>query len=307
MSKSLAALIAVTSWSIAAHAADKPAASTGTMQTKSGRLVPEQFSTLFKIKDDDNPEEGVPTPKDRTRNPLEFGYYLQDLLTRAEVEVKRNDYPRVIKYYRALAMAIPEEAAAWSLLCETYEKTGDRERATRACKYAIERNGVQFKDYRRYVDLLTDKPGELDADDRTELNAVLAHLDSDKTPEADMTVPIAHLRCTAAVKMKDQRALEACTAVLAKAAPDDKKTIVFQWSLAVMSGDREQAGLLFDKAQKAGLGPENLDRMSKVAIESHWWTAPGKGIAVLGAVVLLAALALFGYRRRWAIGRWLAP
>ena len=122
-----------------------------------------------------------------------------------------------------------------------------------------------------------------------------------------MTVPIAHLRCTAAVKMKDQRALEACTAVLAKAAPDDKKTIVFQWSLAVMSGDREQAGLLFDKAQKAGLGPENLDRMSKVAIESHWWTAPGKGIAVLGAAVLLAALALFGYRRRWAIGRRLAP
>ena len=83
--------------------------------------------------------------KDRNTNPLEFGYYLQDLLTRAEVETKRKDQARVIKYYRALAAAIPEEAQGWSLLCEAYQTAGDRERALRACKYAIDRKGVQIK------------------------------------------------------------------------------------------------------------------------------------------------------------------
>ena len=87
--------------------------------------MPEQFSTLFKINDDD-PEAQVPTAKDRSGNPLGFGYYVQDLLTRAEVEGKRKNQAGVIKYLRALAAALPEEARSWALLCEAYQtrKTG---------------------------------------------------------------------------------------------------------------------------------------------------------------------------------------
>jgi hypothetical protein len=209
----------------------------------------------------------------------------------------------VIKYYRALAAAIPEEAQGWSLLCEAYQTAGDRERGIRACKYAISRKGVQIKDYRRYIELLVAKPDDLDADERSEITAVLAHLDQ----QPDMAVPTAHVRCEAAVKMNDAAALKACTAVLATVAPDDRKTIVFQWSLAVMRGDRGEAGQLLGKAEKAGLPPDSLDRMSKVTIPSHWWVSPGRGVAVLGVAVLLALLAMFAYRRRLTTSRRLAP
>ena len=213
--------------------------------------MPEQFSTLFKIADDNNPEGSVPTVKDRNTNPLEFGYYLQDLLTRAEVETKRKDQARVIKYYRALAAAIPEEAQGWSLLCEAYQTAGDRDRALRACKYAIDRKGVQIKDYRRYVELLVAKPDALDADERTEINAVLAHLDQ----QPDVAVPTAHIRCEAAVKMNDAKALQACTSVLGTVAPDDRKTIVFQWSLAVLRGDPQRGRAAARQGGESGRGP----------------------------------------------------
>ena len=320
MLKFLGPLFAVAAWAAGARAADMPAPKTEAPPPNkavgvsknvpaegpgkpSGRLVPEQFSTLFKIADDNNPEGSVPTVKDRNTNPLEFGYYLQDLLTRAEVETKRKDYPRVIKYYRALAAAIPEEAQGWSLLCEAYQTAGDRERALRACKYAIDRKGVQIKDYRRYVELLVAKPDALDADERTEINAVLGHLDQ----QPDAAVPTAHIRCEAAVKMNDAKALQACTSVLGTVAPDDRKTIVFQWSLAVLQGDPKEAAQLLARAEKAGVAPESLDRMSKVAITSHWWVSPGRGVAMLGVAVLLALLAMVAYRRRLTTGRRLAP
>src|SRR4051812_42102541 len=52
-------------------------------------LMPGQLSTIFKINDAD-PESKVPTPQQRIGNPVEFGYYLQDLLARAESATKKN-------------------------------------------------------------------------------------------------------------------------------------------------------------------------------------------------------------------------
>jgi len=298
---------AATAWSAGARAAEQspPPAPAAAPQAAAGKLklVPEQLSTLFKI-DDDNPEAHVPSVKDRSSNPLEFGYYLQDLLTRAEVAEKQHNQLAIIKYYRAVAMAIPEEAQGWGRLCEAYQNAGDRDRAVRACKYAIDRKGAQAKDYRRYVELITAKPGDLLPEDRDELKAVFAHLDG----QADMAVLTAHLRCEAGVKMKDQAALEACTAVLAKTAPDDPKTIVFQWSLAVMRGDRDQAVVLLERAQKAGVAQANIDRMSQVSMVGHGLSARGIGVVLVGAATLMLALALLGvYRRRLTATRRLAP
>ncbi|HEY7376778.1 MAG TPA: hypothetical protein VIF57_31760 [Polyangia bacterium] len=302
----LAALsfLVVSVWCSAARAADPAPPATGSaLKAPPGsapaRLVPEQFSQLYKI-DDDNPEANVPTAKDRTANPLEFGYFLQDLLTRAEVAEKRKDQAGVIKYYRAVAAAIPEEARGWSLLCQAYETAHDRDRAVRACKYAIERKGAELRDYQRYVTLMAAKPDELLPEERRDVNEVLAHLDK----EPDLAVATAHLRCEAAIKMNDAAALAACTNVLAKAAPNDPKTVVFQWSLAVMRGDREQAANLLGRAEKMGLAAASLDRMSQVSVAGHWWSAPGRG--VVGVVIVVAAGALFGllllvmHRRRLA-------
>src|SRR5512142_3360871 len=81
-------LAGFTAWPAGARAANQTASSASLKQVTSDapgkpvRAVPQQLSTLFEI-DDDNPEAHVPAAKDRIGNPLEFGYYLQDLLTRA--------------------------------------------------------------------------------------------------------------------------------------------------------------------------------------------------------------------------------
>src|SRR6476659_4007468 len=99
MLKYLGPLFAVAGWAAGARAADMPVPKTEARPPSkalgvsknvpaewpgnaSGRLVPAQFSTLLKIANDNNPERSVPTVKDRNTNPLEFGYYLQNLLTR---------------------------------------------------------------------------------------------------------------------------------------------------------------------------------------------------------------------------------
>jgi len=304
-------LSTVALWCVAARAAEPPPSATSPRQESAPeagppRLVPEQFSQLFKI-NDDNPEANVPTAKDRIGNPLEFGYFLQDLLTRAEVAALRKDQAGVIKYYRAVAAAIPEEAKGWSLLCEAYQNAHDPDRAVRACKYAIERKGAELKDYQRYVALMTTKSDELLPEERRDLNEVLGHLDS----QPDLAIPAAHLRCETALKMKDAAALAACTTVLAKAAPNDPKTVVFQWSLAVMRGDRDQAAALLGRAEKMGLAAASIDRMSQVSVPGHWWSSPGRGL--VGVVIVVVAAVLFGllllvmHRRRLAsAGRRLA-
>src|SRR5204863_3410479 len=164
---------------------------------------------LFKINDAD-PEANVPTPSQRIGNPLEFGYYLQDVLARAEAAAKRNDLGSTIKYYRALSAAVPEQATGWSLLCEAYQRAGDRERAVRACRYALQRRGVEVKDYQRTVDLILAKSGDLTAEEQTELKSVLEHLDT----QPDLAVQTAHLRCQVAIRSNDTGAMKACTGVL---------------------------------------------------------------------------------------------
>jgi tetratricopeptide (TPR) repeat protein len=264
--------------------------------------VPGQLSTLYKINDAD-PESSVPTPKQRIANPLEFGYYIQDTLVKAEAATKRNDMATAIKHYRALAAAIPAQAQGWSLLCEAYEKVYDRERALRACKYALDREGAALKDYRRYVSLMVGKPGDLTTEEQGALNAVVGHLD--KQPE--MAIPAAHLRCQSAVKTKDTAAMQACTAVLAKAAPQDPKTIVFQWSYAVMRGDKAEASRLLGMAQQAGVASDSIERMSRVA-PTRWGSTRFVGVAALGAVaILLTFVFLLLPRRRLAAARRLAP
>jgi len=282
----------------AAESASPPAsAEAATSEAVTSDRVPGQLSTLFKINDAD-PESSVPNSQQRIGNPLEFGYYLQDLLARAEDATKKNRPDHAIKYYRAVAAALPRQAQGWSLLCAAYQKAHDRERAVRACKYAIDREGAELKDFQRYVELSAAKPDELTADERADLTAVLEHLDK----QPGFEVQTAHLRCAAAVKMKDAGAMQACTAVLAKTAPDDPKTVVFQWTLAVMRGDRAEASRLVTRAQELGVASESIARMNSVA-PSVWSSRPLR-VALLAAVALaLVALVVYSRRRLFGLRR----
>ncbi len=257
--------------------------------------LPGQLSTRFGI-DDASPEASVPTVQERNRSPLEFGYYLQDLLERAEKARKNKDYSTVIRYYRAVAKAVPDNAKGWSKLCEAYEVVHDRDRAIVACRYAIERPAAEVQDFVRYVHLIIDTP-EVTSKEKTELDAVLTHLD-----EADATGIVAnHLRCEVGVKLKSVALMETCLKVLATKAPDDPKTVVFQWALAVMKGQTEEANRLLVYARAAGVGSENVERMESVtpsARGASWRRAGIAGATALVGLALLAGLLVAIRRRR---------
>jgi hypothetical protein len=292
----MAALLLPLAMGPVAYAGAKPAAARASAATSDAEPPvrepkPGQLSVLFPINDSD-PESSVPSPKARDGNPLEFGYYLQDLLAKAEMATKKNDHQASIRYYRALAASIPNQAQGWSKLCQSYEAARDKQRALGACKYAIDREGAELQDFTRFVDLMVSKPEELLPEERTAVSGVLAHLDK----QPGLAVPAAHVRCKAAVKMDDRANLEACTAVLAKSAPDDPKTVVFQWSLAVMRGQRDQAALLVDRARAMGVETDSLERMSSVTSASGRRRSVLLGGIALGAAAFL--LALFALRRR---------
>jgi hypothetical protein len=256
-----------------------------------------QLSSKFGI-DAANPENSIPNARDRDRNPLEYGYFIQDLLERADQAQKKKDYGTVIQYYRAVSKAVPESAKGWSKLCEAYDRVHDRDRAIVACRYAIDRPGVEAQDYVRYVHLIIGKSDPLDAKERIEIDAVLTHLDNQ--PGGELVA--SHLRCEVGVKASEVAMMEACTRVLTARAPDDPKTIVFRWSLALMKGQTADANRLLTYARAVGIGRESIDRMESIT--------PGPGGArhklgfTLGtvAVVLATAAALvLGLRRRRAL------
>jgi len=251
-----------------------------------------QLSQKFKI-DDLNPEASVPTDRQRDRNPLEFGYFLQDLLDRAEQARKQGDFPAVVLYYRAVAKAVPERAKGWGKLCEAYQIVHDRDRALRACKFAVERAGVELGDYIRYVELLIDRDGDMTAGERTEASKVLDHL----TAQPSLELISQQLRCQVGVKAKDVPMLETCTAALIKLAPRDAKTLVFRWSLAVQKGQRQEAERLIEETRKLGVVMEdNIQRMDGLTASLAGTARPTWPMLLLAAAALLVGVGILAVR-----------
>jgi len=286
----------VASGSNAAPPTDEPPHATEPIQAtgSSAHPLPGQLSSRFAI-DPRDPEASIPSIKDRSDNPLEFGYFLQDLLERAEQARKQNDLPGVIRYYRAIAKAVPDRAKAWSKLCEAYENAKDRDRAIRACRHAIDRPAVELQDYVRYVHLILGNEGQLTPGDRSELTAVLAHLEKQRS----FDLVVNQLRCEMGIKLKDVPLLETCTKELARLAPDDPRTVVFEWSLAMHKGQRSEAERLIGLARKSGVVLENVNRMQELT--SSLGSFPRRALLlVMAAAVLIGLLAVGLVARRRA-------
>ncbi len=263
-------------------------------------VSPGQLSSKFGI-DDAFPEASVPDNRERNRNPLEFGYFLQDLLERAEQARKNKDFQAVIRYYRAVAKAVPDNAKGWSKLCEAYDVVHDRERAIAACRYALDRPAVEMQDYVRYVHLVIGTTADLGANDRQALGEVLEHLDK----QEGTAIIASHLRCEVALKLKDVAMMETCTQALVKVAPGDPKTIVFRWSLAVMKGQTVEAERLLIDARVTGVPSEGIERMESVtpsARRSTWLKTGIGGVALVGLAALVATLIVAIRRRRALTG-----
>jgi hypothetical protein len=161
----------------------------------------------------------------------------------------------------------------------------------RSCKYAIEREGAEAGDFVRYVGLIVSKPDDLTADERKELTAVLGHLEKEPT----IGVTLHHLQCQVGVKEHDVTMLATCTAALEKVAPDDPKTVIFKWSLAMMKGRTDEANRLVDRARDLGVLGDAVERMQNLTTPGgrrHWaaWAVAGAcaGLALATAILWLA-------------------
>jgi tetratricopeptide (TPR) repeat protein len=240
------------------------------------------------IIDENDPEGSVPDPTNM--NPLEAGYVLQDLLARAEDATKRNDWPAVVKWYRAIVKMVPDRSAGFVKLCEGYEKIGDAERARKACALALSADGVTVDDYAKFVRLVLAKTGPLDQADRAQIDEVVKHLLQD--PKT--LLPAYHLQCELAVRVSDQALLETCSRELYTRAPNDAKSVGFRWALAMQKQQYDEARSLIEKAKQAGVRPDGIANMEALT-GSHLGNQRVRTASFAAVALLLIGLGVAGY------------
>ena len=103
--------------------------------------------------------EGIPSEAERNADPLEFGYWIQDVAAKAARASKNGDHLTAARLYGALGKAVPDRAVNFVKMCEEYEALGDLAKAADACGDALLRDGARVSDYSRFVHLMLTKPG----------------------------------------------------------------------------------------------------------------------------------------------------
>ena len=258
--------------------------------------------------DDTHPEASVPTPAQQLANPLAFADFLTDLGARAEAATARGDHAAATRYFAALAKAVPGRRYAFAKLCDSLEASGQREPAIAACRTALTRQGTTAGDYTHFVKLLLAKEAPLTTDERRQADAVIGALE--KEPRAELIAT--RVRCNVAVHEHDQPALEACTAKLAAAAPNDSSTIGFEWALALEKHDQGAAERLAGQASAAGLDRNVIARLQtatvgprvrRTARTLRWAVEGALSVLLLAFLYAAAERALVRARRRLASRR----
>lgn len=138
------------------------------------RALPGDISTKFPVNDAD-PVKSIPTQEQRNQNPIEFAHFLQDLVSRAEGAFREHDWQQAVKYYEAVAIAVPDRAISFSRLCTAYGKLGQVDVGVANCAKALGLSGARVMDHIRFVDLTLQKR-ELTAENLADVEASLTHL-----------------------------------------------------------------------------------------------------------------------------------
>jgi tetratricopeptide (TPR) repeat protein len=244
--------------------------------------------------DDADPLKSVPTPEQRDDDPLNFGYHLMDLSDKAQEATEKRDFAQASKYWEATVLAVPEAAVGYRKTCASAEQAKDMNRALRYCRAALAREGVRLEDYQRYTSILLSKPTALDAEQMTDLVEIAKHV---RTIEGGATLADT-LDCEYAVRSSDLQRLEVCTTTLSKAAPNDSRTITYQWALALKREQFDEARRHIERARKSGMKPEGVKAMERTTAQESSFLSRVKrrsklvvgvmiGIAVLGLVLTL--------------------
>jgi hypothetical protein len=253
--------------------------------------------------DDQHPEASIPPEKERNADPLQFGYWLQDLAWKAERSSRRGDHTAAVRYYHALAVAVPDRAVGFVKTCEEYEALGDRDQAIENCGQALLRDGLTVGDYGHFVRLVLAKPGPLAEKDSAALTQVLQHMREDPAGRD----AVDDLECQVGTRTSNVAQLEECTRGLQARAPDDPRTVSYLWALAVAKGDHAAASALVDRAKAAGIAPADVQRMSDATAKNAMAGRVRTVLFALTFALLFAAMAVGGrafvMRRRLSASR----
>jgi hypothetical protein len=247
--------------------------------------APDKLST-FDV-DDADPEGHVPTAEQGNGNPLQFGYWLMDVAAKADEAEKKGDHRTAIKYYRALARAVPDRSVSYGKMCAAYEALGERDHGLQSCRDALGRQGVRVEDFGRYVRLLLDHPGPATSAEQAEITEIANHLRGDPATR----VGADEVDCQLAVRMNDRALLRRCVAQLVVAIPDNPITVTYQFALAVEEGDLGLASRLLERARLTGVQGAGLADMEKLLrARRRWRRLPVWGGSLCGLVGLVLLL-----------------
>jgi hypothetical protein len=136
--------------------------------------APGDISKKFSV-NEENPSASIPSVEERNAAPLEFGYFLQDLYTRAELAFEKKDYANSVKYFEAIAKTIPDRALSFSKLCQGYQQLGKLDIAAANCGKAIQLEGATLVDHLRFIELSLSR-GPLTPEDVANIDASVNHV-----------------------------------------------------------------------------------------------------------------------------------
>lgn len=258
-------------------------------------LVPPPLPSV----DDNHIEESL--AKAEAVNPLAFGDALMVTIDRAQKATARGDHATAARYWTAVTHAVPDRSYGFARLCEAQEAAGNVAGAIEACRTAITRDGSTVGDYTRFVRLLLAKGGLLTADDRRQIGIAIGALAKEPSAAADG----AELEGELALRDGDSAALRAATAKLARLAPENPRTIFFEWTIAVEARDRRAAERLVGEARRHGVKVDVVGRMeaatSALPLPASS-RAPRWGLVGAGAFALALALRRIARRSTRRIG-----
>jgi tetratricopeptide (TPR) repeat protein len=246
-----------------------------------------------------NPESKIPTEAERSQEPLDFGYFLQDLASEGAYAEKKGDYASAVKYWRALAKAVPDVATGFRRACRAYEALKDRRNGLDYCGSTLNMPGAELEDYVHYGNMMLMKTTPLDAAELSDFENSIKHL---RSQGGDGPLFIAEtLTCELGVAQEDVKRLESCTQTIEKLKPNEPQTLSFQWSLAMFRHDYVGARELVGRLQTTTYKPELVARMAAATqAEARWWkpflTDWRYQLGTLVAL-LLGAFALFSRRK----------
>jgi tetratricopeptide (TPR) repeat protein len=245
---------------------------------------------------DEHPEDGIPSEEARNAEPLEFGYWLQDLTLKAERARERGDHSAAARFDSALALAVPDQAIAFGRLCEDYEALGDIERAIQNCGSALLRDGTTLRDYTRFVDVVASRTGPLTPDETAALTRVVAHLRAD--PAAASAID--DVECKVGVRTSDIALLGECTRALSARDAGSAKILGYEWALAILEGRLGDAEALISRARASGMPVAEMVQTTAAATASRtrerWHLVVS--LAGLGVLLTSALYAVWLLRRR---------